>query len=187
MRRFLLDALFQRYTGLGCRVRHGAAEMGDQGIEAAVETLADGHEAPLAILPVEIAQHDGALLREVAAGEGQACLVAGAVAERELAAGQLRQGPRAVHAGGNDNLVDCRRQGIGIDLEADRVALLGKELDPAARCFWLVEKGHVTLVLQLAILADAKAGEVQRQAVGGKADGDAAVGSDASDWHTLPF
>lgn len=96
--------------------------MGDQCVQAAVKTLAHGHEAPAPVLAVELAQHDGFFLRKIRPGKGEAGQFPPAVEQAQIAAAQLRHGGGAIDGSRDDQALDGGRQTVQLIAEAGRIA-----------------------------------------------------------------
>lgn len=134
--------------------------MPHQRVQPAVEALANGHEAPAAVLAIQLAQHDRPLAGEVAAAEVEAREFALRTDEAQATRLQLRHERAAVGAGHDAEPFDPGRQAGEPEAKAP-----GVDGNGAARRRRLVEEGHVALVGQLAAGVEREAGEVQRQAL----------------------
>ena len=99
--------LRRRRYGSGGGLSGLAAEMGQEGVEPAVEAAGDDIVAPDAVLSVELAEDERLLLDEALAGEAVIGAVS-AAAERDDAAGDIAHG-RAVGGHGNDQLLNLIR------------------------------------------------------------------------------
>ena len=151
--------------------------MAHQRIEAAIESLAHGHEAPLAILAVQLAQHDGFFLRKVLAGKRKAGKFAAGGQQAQITRLHLRHHAAAIDAGRQHHAIYAGGQARQLEGKRGAIALRAAfRFHRAARRARLVEKGHVALVRQLAGRIQAKAGKVERQALGGGADFQHAIG-----------
>jgi len=147
------------------RVGHIGAEMLHQRGQAAIEALPHRHEAPPAVLAVELAQHHGLLGREIAPAEIEAREFALSIQQAQAAGLQLGHGAAAVDAGGNGHALDRCRQPGQLKQKAVGVAAHRAGAHAAAGTFRLVEEGHVAVVDQLAAGIQAETGEVERQSL----------------------
>ncbi|MNQ40745.1 hypothetical protein D3C85_544060 [compost metagenome] len=172
-----LARLGQRYFGQGnlgrrrrfcLRLRHFAAEIRDQRIEAAIETLAHGHEAPAPVLAVELAQHDGFFLRKIGTRIRVAGQFSAAVEQPQMAAAQLRHRGVAIDGGRDDQALDGRRQAVQLVAETGCIAGRRRGFHAATRRTGLVEESHVAVIGQLAAGVEAETGEIQRHAGAGQ-------------------
>ncbi len=140
-----------------------AAEVPEQRLQAAVESLADGGEAP-PVLPVEVAEHHGPLGAELGSAERVAGDLLAPGYDPQVARPGLRHLAGAVDRGGEGQLVDALRHPVEGDAEGLGVTgLRAEELDGLLRRLRLVEEDEVPVVREPLVGVEAEAADVEGQ------------------------
>ena len=140
--------------------------MRQQGGQAAIETLADGAEAPYAILAVQLGDDDRFFLVEIGPAEREA----DDVADAERARRNVFHGGGAVDGGREHQFMNGSGQGVEVDGEAGAAAVQ-VEGDGIGGAGQLVKKHHVAVVGQFVAGIEAEAGHIDRGARRADVDG----------------
>lgn len=140
--------------------RHFAAEMRDECVETAIESLPDRTEAPGAILAIELEKHHSTLASEQGTGEVKAGRGLAVCQNFEAAGRQLAHLPLAIDCQGDGQYLDGCRQGRQVKGEAPGRA----EGDAAAGGPGLIEERHVTFIGKLSLSVQPEAGAVHQGA-----------------------
>ncbi len=142
---------------------HLAAEVLQQGVEAAVEALADRGEPPH-VLEVEVTQHHGTLGGELRPAEGVPGHFLAARDDTDVPGAHLRHLAGAVDRRGEGQLLDLRRDAVQRDPEGLRVAgLRPQELNGLLGRLRLVVEDEVTVVREPFVGVQTEATDVEGQ------------------------
>lgn len=151
--------------GCGRRLLLGdlAAEVLQKRVETAVESLADGGEAP-DVLQVEVAEHHRALGGELRSGEGVPHHFLAARDDPDVPRTDLGHLPGTVERRGEGELLDGCRDAVERDAEGLGVTgLRTEELNGLLGRFRLIEEDEVPVVGELLMGVETEAADVESQ------------------------